>query len=241
MIEKTKGIVLHQIKYSDSGIIVQLYTSIFGRQSFLVKGLRKKKSGRHNILFQPLTILDSVIYYKEAHGMPVLKEFSVIYSPSLIYSDIRKTCMAMFLGEALTSILREENPNSSLYTFLEESIIYFDKCPENFANFHISFLAGLSSYLGFEPAPRKRTEDIYFDLLNGIFVPSPPMHSNYSDPDISRVLARFFSTSYDNSRDINLTGAVRNEVLETLIKYYSTHLPGLRRIKSLEILKEVFR
>jgi len=56
MIEKTKGIVLHQIKYSDSGIIVQLYTSTFGRQSLLVKGLRNKKSGRHNILFQPLTI-----------------------------------------------------------------------------------------------------------------------------------------------------------------------------------------
>ncbi|MZP56753.1 MAG: DNA repair protein RecO, partial [Bacteroidales bacterium] len=127
------------------------------------------------------------------------------------------------------------------FTFLEESIIYFDKCPESFANFHIAFLAGLSSYLGFEPAPCNKAQDVYFDLLNGIFVPSPPMHSNYSDPDISGVLARFFSTSYDNSRDINLTGAVRNEVLETLIKYYSTHLPGLRRIKSLEILKEVFR
>ncbi|HOU01572.1 MAG TPA: DNA repair protein RecO [Bacteroidales bacterium] len=241
MIEKTKGIVLHQIKYSDSGIIVQLYTSTFGRQSLLVKGLRNKKSGRHNILFQPLTILDAVIYYKESRGMPVLKEFSVFYSPAMIYSDIRKTSMAMFLGEALTTILREETPNNSLFTFLEESIIYFDKCPESFANFHIAFLAGLSSYLGFEPAPCNKAQDVYFDLLNGIFVPSPPMHSNYSDPDISGVLARFFSTSYDNSRDINLTGAVRNEVLETLIKYYSTHLPGLRRIKSLEILKEVFR
>ena len=241
MIEKTKGIVLHQIKYSDSGIIVQLYTSTFGRQSLLVKGLRNKKSGRHNILFQPLTILDAVIYYKESRGMPVLKEFSVFYSPAMIYSDIRKTSMAMFLGEALTTILREETPNNSLFTFLEESIIYFDKCPESFANFHIAFLAGLSSYLGFEPAPCNKAQDVYFDLLNGIFVPSPPMHSNYSDPHISGVLARFFSTSYDNSRDINLTGAVRNEVLETLIKYYSTHLPGLRRIKSLEILKEVFR
>ena len=241
MIEKTKGIVLHQIKYSDSGIIVQLYTSTFGRQSLLVKGLRNKKSGRHNILFQPLTILDAVIYYKESRGMPVLKEFSVFYSPAMIYSDIRKTSMAMFLGEALTTILREETPNNSLFTFLEESIIYFDKCPESFANFHIAFLAGLSSYLGFEPAPCNKAQDVYFDLLNGIFVPSPPMHSNYSDPDISGVLARFFSTSYDNSRDINLTGAVRNEVLETLIKYYSTHLPGLRRIKSLEILNEVFR
>lgn len=240
MIGKTKGIVLHQIKYSDSGIIVQLYTSIFGRQSLLVKGLRKKKSGRHNILFQPLTVLDSVIYYKEAQRIPVLQEFSVIYSPSLIYSDIRKTSMAIFLGEALNSILREEGPNNSLFTFLEESIVYFDKCPENFANFHIAFLAGLSSYLGFEPAPRKRTEDIYFDLLNGIFVPSPPMHANYSSPDISGVLARFFSSSYDNSREINLTGALRNEILETLLKYYSTHIPGLKRIKSLEILKEVF-
>mgnify|MGYP000844869731 CR=1 FL=1 len=240
MLEKTKGIVLQQIKYSDSGIVVWFYTQKFGRQSFILKGLRSKKSGKHNVFCQPMSILDMVIYYKDSRSMQTLKEFSVCYAPSDIYQNVRKCSVAIFLGEVLASVLSEESQNSPLFTFLEESIVYFDRCPDNFANFHIAFLAGLSSYLGFEPAPQTRNDDIYFDLLNGIFTPSPPTHSNYSDRNISGILASFFSASYDNSRNINLTGALRNEILETLMKYYSTHLPGLKKIRSLEILKEVF-
>ena len=58
MLEKTRGIILSQIKYSDSGIIARLYTRKFGRQSFLIRGMRNKKSGKHNILFQPMFILE---------------------------------------------------------------------------------------------------------------------------------------------------------------------------------------
>ena len=64
MLEKTRGIILHQIKYSDSGIVVQMYTRKFGRQSFLLKGMRNKKTGKHSILFQPMFILDLELYYK---------------------------------------------------------------------------------------------------------------------------------------------------------------------------------
>ena len=81
MLEKTRGIILHQIKYTDSGIVAQLYTRKFGRQSFLIKGMRNRKSGKHNILFQPMFILDLEIYYKASREMNVLKEFSVSYSP----------------------------------------------------------------------------------------------------------------------------------------------------------------
>ena len=58
--------------------------------------------------------------------------------------------------------------------------------------------------------------------------------------EISDILAAFFSASYDNAGNISLTGAFSNEVLETLVSYYSLHLPGLKRINSLEVLKEVF-
>jgi DNA repair protein RecO (recombination protein O) len=240
MIEKSRGIVLHQLKYADSGIVVQLYTLKFGRQSFLVKGMRKKKSGKHNALFQPLTILDLEFYYKESRDMQVIKEFSLHYSPADIFTDIKKTSVAIFLGEVLTSVLREETPNKDLFAFIEDSIIYFDGCGENFANFHIAFLAGLCSYLGFEPGLRPGPDDIYFDLINGTFVPVPPLHGNYAGREISDILAAFFSSSYDNSRKIVLNGTLRNEALGILVNYYSVHLPGLKKIRSLEVLKEVF-
>ena len=149
MIEKTRGIVLNQIKYTDSGIVARLYTREFGRISFMIKGMRNRKSGKHNILFQPLFILDLEVYYKAAREMQTIKEFSVAFTPYDIYSDIRKSSVAIFLGEVLTSVLKEESPNEDLFIFVEKSIRYFETSTDGYANFHLAFLAGLSSYLGF--------------------------------------------------------------------------------------------
>ena len=240
MLEKTKGIVLNRIKYSDSGIIVRLYTRKFGRQSFLIRGMRNTKAGRHNILFQPLFILDLEMNYKHSREMQVLKEFSVSFAPYEIHSDIRKSCVALFLGEVLTSVLKEESPHEEMFDFIEESIIYFDSCKEGFANFHIAFLAGLSSFLGFQAGARTDNNDTFFDLKNGSFVQMPPVHGNYANETVSNILADFYVASYDTAGKIPLTGTMRNEVLETLVKYYSLHLPALRKLKSLEVLKEVF-
>jgi DNA repair protein RecO (recombination protein O) len=118
--------------------------------------------------------------------------------------------------------------------------VYFDSCKDNYANFHIAFLAGLSSFLGFEPSLRSDSGQVYFDMKNGIFVPVPPVHGNYASETISDILAVFFASSYDTSCNISLTGILRNEVLETIVRYYSLHLPGLKKINSLEVLKEVF-
>jgi DNA repair protein RecO (recombination protein O) len=240
MLEKTRGIILHQIKYTDSGIVAQLYTRKFGRQSFLVKGMRNKKAGKHNILFQPMFILDLEVYFKASREMQVLKEFSVSYTPYEIYSNIKKSCVAIFLGEVLTSVLKEESPHEEMFDYIEESIVYFDSSKDGYANFHIAFLAGLSSFLGFEPSPRTNSEDVFFDMRNGAFVPIPPVHGNYANEEVSDILAGFFVASYDSVSNITLTGILRNEVLETLVRYYSLHLPGLKKINSLEVLKEVF-
>ena len=140
MLEKTRGIILHQIKYTDSGIIAQLYTRNFGRQSFIIKGMRNRRSGKHNILFQPMFILDLEINYKASREMNFMKEFSVSYSPYDIYSDIKKSSVAIFLGEVLTSVLKEESPHEEMFDYIEKSIIYFDRCKESYANFHIAFL-----------------------------------------------------------------------------------------------------
>jgi len=240
MIEKTSGIILHQLKYSDTSIIVQIYTRKFGRLSFLIKGMRNKKAGKHNVHFQPLSILELVIYYKESREMQILKEFSVQYFPTDIQNNIKKSCISIFLGEVLNSVLKEESPHGELFDYINDSIIYFDQRRDRFLNFHIAFLTGLSPFLGFEPGKRDDLENTYFDMMNGKFVQLPPLHGNYASVDISDILAKFFVTSWDKIDNIALSGSKRNEVLETLLRFYSLHLPGLKKINSLEILKEVF-
>jgi DNA repair protein RecO (recombination protein O) len=240
MLEKTTGIVLHQLKYSDSGIVLQIYTKSSGRQSFMLRGIRNRKVGRHNVHLQPLSVIDFVMYFKESRGMHTLKEFSVSYSPVEIHSNIKKSCIAIFLGEVLTSVLKEESAQEELFDYIKDSIIYFDNIKDGYSNFHIAFLTGLCSFLGFEPGKRTRSVDKVFDMVNGIFVPIPPSHGNYANIEISGILSDFFNSSWDDMNKIPLSGAKRNEVLMALLKYYSTHLPSLKKIKSLEILKEVF-
>jgi DNA repair protein RecO (recombination protein O) len=206
----------------------------------MIKGMRSRKSGKHNVLFQPMFILDLIFYYRESRSVQILKEFSVSYSPAETYADVKKSCIALFLSEILSSVLKEESPGFELFDYIENSIKYLDKSESGFANFHIAFLIGLSSFLGFEPGIRDDPEKKYFDLLNGSFVIMPPLHTAYADPHVSDILAEFFVVSFDKMESIPLTGSLRNEVLETIIRYFSIHLPGLKKINSLDIMKEIF-
>ena len=46
MLQKTKGIVLHTLKYNDTSIIVDMYTELSGRTSFLVPVRGRRQSSR---------------------------------------------------------------------------------------------------------------------------------------------------------------------------------------------------
>jgi DNA repair protein RecO (recombination protein O) len=240
MLEKTKAIVLHQIKYSDSGIIVHLYTRKFGRQAALIKGMHRKKSGKHSIMFQPMFILDIEIYYKPEKEIHMLKEFILSSVPTDIHSNVMKSTVCMFLGEVLSSVLREESPHEEMFDYIADSITWFDSAESDYANFHISFLSGLSRFLGFMPYIPGDRQKVFFDMRNGKFAISPPVHSDYASQDISSALAGFFDVSFEESGKINLSGKQRNDMLDTIIRYYSLHLPSLKKINSLDVLKEVF-
>jgi DNA repair protein RecO (recombination protein O) len=241
MLEKTKGIVLHSIKYSDSGIVVNLYTSKFGRLSVLIRGIGRKKTGKHSMIFQPLFILDMEMYYKSSREIQLLKEYSLIYPSYNLISDIRKSSVAIFLGEVLSSVLGEETPNAGMFEYIEEAILLFEHAKDDYANFHIAFLTGLTRYLGIEPLKRQDKNEVFLDMRNGRFVKSPPSNGDYANENISVIISDFQNSTLNEAGKISLGGKQRNEILETLMKYYSIHLPSLKKINSLEILKEVFR
>jgi DNA repair protein RecO (recombination protein O) len=241
MLEKTKGILLHQLKYNDSAVIVQFYTKDYGRQSFIIRGVRGKRKGNQAAMLQPMSVLELVAYFKRTREVQPVKEYTPSFVPLNIHNNIKKSCIALFLGEVLSSVLREEAPNSELFGFIEDSVMYLDAIEEPFSNFHIAFLAGLSGYLGFEPDKSLQETGCFFDLMNGNFCIIPPSHGNYATSEVSGILLSFFNSSFNDIMKYPLSGTIRNEVLETILRYYSLHLPGLRKIRSLEILHEVFR
>jgi DNA repair protein RecO (recombination protein O) len=240
MLHKTKGIVLHHIKYSDTSLIVKIYTEAFGLQSYLVKGARSKKSAFRSSLFQPLSLLELVVYHREKHDLQHIREAEVAEPFHSISSDLRKSTIALFLSEILIKTINEGETNSEMFEYISSSLHFFDMQTEGVENFHFYFLIQLSRYLGFHPQGESG-EKSYFDLREGRFRNVQPIHPDYLTGNTS---VNFYLLSHAGAADlagISLANNQRSDLLSAILLYYQIHLSGLGNIKSVEVLKEVFR
>ncbi|MFN4233431.1 MAG: DNA repair protein RecO [Bacteroidia bacterium] len=223
MLVKTEGIVLNKIDYTDSGIIVKIYTKNFGLLSFLVRGIHRKKSAQKASLFMPLSILEIVFYNKENQEIKIPKEIRLAYPFHSIQINLIKASMAVFIAEILLKSIRETFPDNRKYDFIKSSILHFDLQEEGFSNFHLSFLIKLSNYLGISITQKYAEENV----CDTRFI------------QINPILA-LLNQNYLALSQINISNNQRRELLQFIINYYQQHIENFGELKSLEVLKQVF-
>jgi len=241
MLSKTRGIAIHQIKYSETSIVAYVYTEQYGRQAYLVKGARGKNAVIRSSLFQPLYLLDMEVYHKSNTELQKIKE--VVNTP--VYGSIPfqsvKTAISIFLAEVLYRTVREETQNPSLFSFIYHSAQIFDVMEKGIADFHLVFLMQLTKYLGFYPSNNFGTDSQLFDLLSGRFVASVPFHGQIIEPRIGMKFAQLTTISFDQMNILHFNSSERREILAYLIDFYKCHVEGMGHIRSLAVLSEVFR
>lgn len=240
MLNKTRGIVLSHLKYSDSSIIAHIYTEGFGRLAIMVKGVRSKRAPGKISLFQPLFLVEMEIYHKSRRDIQTLKEIRNYKPFNSIPYDIRKSTIALFLAELLSKSLKEEEANPKLFDFLVNAIQWFDLMEEGIHNFHLCFLAELTKYLGFYPDSSNGEHTTYLDLQNGVFVEAKPLHSNHLSGDRSTNFHQLLKSTLQNFIDPGWSKASRINLLDDLIEYYRLQIDSLGPVKSIQVLKEVF-
>ncbi|MCE7067229.1 DNA repair protein RecO [Dyadobacter sp. CY326] len=231
MLHKTRGVALSYIRYRESSIIAKIYTEAFGIQTYIVNGVRSSKSRTNRIaLFQPLTLLDMVVYHKSKedtiHRISEMK----CYQPfqTLPY-DVVKSSLALFVTEMLSKTLKEEESNALLFHFIEESVTFLDLAENTFENFHIQFLMQLASFLGFGI---EAVEDLENELKHNHF-------PHLADATERNATIELLNHHYGIS--IPLDRSRRIMILEKLIFFYKIHMESLGEIKSLEVLREVLK
>ena len=240
MIYKTRGIVLRTINYSDTSIITKIYTEQFGVQSYLIKGAKRKKASVKANLFQPLSLLHLVVYKKEKKNLQVLKEAAPEIHLTSISQDPSKTSILFFLNEILDKCLREEENNPDLFSFLHETVQTLENAERDFAGFHLVFLIRFSRFLGFFPQGNFSDANYLFDLREGKFVSTEPMHPDFLLADSSKLLSGLIFSNYYTMDKLNLSGKERKDLLDTLLHFYHLHLSGMGSITSHKILEQVF-
>ncbi|MDQ1086043.1 MULTISPECIES: DNA repair protein RecO [unclassified Siphonobacter] len=224
MLQKTRGLVLNYLRYRETSIIVKIYTEEFGVQTYIENGVRSSKGKNKIALFQPLTLLDLVVYFKDSAGIQRISEIKVNHPYSTIPFDITKSTIALFITEVLSKTLKEEAGNPRLFQFLRESLIWLDQATEGYENFHLWFLLRLSFYLGFEPTTGQQ-------LAQELRLAGYPIH----DESELRKLDEL-----NVNPEIRIGRSSRNYLLEMVLKFYELHVDGMGEVRSLEILRTVF-
>ncbi len=237
---KGRGIVLNTLKYGDSSVVVHLLTDVGGRQSFMVQGVRSGKGrGSKMALFQPLFGVEFEGIASSRGDMHRFREVQSGVTLERMPFDVRRSTIALFMAEVLYRLVNEREENHDLFEFAWGSLIALDTIEEGISNFHLWFLANLSRQLGFYPG-NEHTHGAWFDIVEGSYTPSQPKHKLILEPENAEFLRDFTECDIRHLGEIGMNRTQRVDFLEGLITYYSYHLDGVRSIKSIEVLREVF-
>lgn len=239
MLHKTRGIVLKTTRFSESSVIVQVYTELFGLQSYMVNGVRGAKAKGKSNLYQPLQLLEMVVYHKSIGGIQRLSE--VKNSPAFhsIPFDILKSSLALFLNELIYRSLKHQDADENLFEFLFHAIQVLDTTENVLADFHLLFMVHFSRYLGFYPAGEYNETTPYFDLGKGSFVSVQPTHVLALDPPYSEFINQLLKSNFEIQERLIINAIQRKYLLEKLLEYYRYHIDGFGQMQSHLVLQEV--
>ena len=240
MVEKYTGIVLRTIKYNDSLMVADVYTLERGRASFLLPVSRSKSSKVRNVLFQPLSM---IMFTASGCGQKSLARITETL-PYKLYSsipcDVVKSSIALYLAEAMTFALKEMGEDEGLFTFLEWALTWFDATDEGYADFHLVFLSQLLRFLGIYPNVGDLAVNSYFDLQAGCLVREHPLHPHFLMPASAARFVALLRSDFQSVRLLALNREQRGEFLAVLEEYYRLHIPDFPRLRSTEVLRELF-
>ena len=241
MIVSTEGIVLHFIKYGESSVIATIYTRDFGRQSYLVNAARSKKSQNKASLLQPLFLVDMIAYQKQSRELHRIKELRSHHVYQNIPFEITKSSTAIFLAEVLYKSINEQESYPEMYDFIKNSLLYFDLMEKGSGNFHIWFLFRLTEYLGFLPDTSRVGFEGWFDIRKGAVVHFEPSHPFYANKEATENLTLLSALKIHEINGFEISRKMRDTLISVLIDYYQLHFDDLGEIKSLNVLREVFK
>lgn len=238
MLTTTKGIVFSALKYGEADLIVKCFTLSSGLKTYLLRGVLKSKKGKIKVsLFQPLTQLEIVASHKDKGTLEYMREARLGTAYQSLHTNVVKATVVMFLSEVLRNSVKEEEANSALYEFLEESLNWFDQQAKT-VNFHLLFLVKLTRFLGFYPDDNQQDLPV-FNLLDGTFQEVETNRDCVNDENVF-LLQRLLGTDFDDLSSIKLNQITRSGFLLMLLNYYEIHLQGFHKPKSLAVLNEIY-
>lgn len=236
---KTEAFVISSLRYAEADLIVKLYTLKEGVNSYLLRGVLKSKKGKIKpSFFQPLSLLEIDAIHNNKNTLFRLKEVKPTSHYESLHTNIIKGSVVTFISEVLNQVLIDNQPDEELFSFLKKYTQILDKS-NHFNLFPQYFLLKLSSFLGFHPDDSNNTLP-QFNLAEGKFDVASKSHYCIKQEELVNFKS-ILGIDFDSMSRLTMAKTERLKLLENLLLYFSLHIEGFKKPKSLHVIQELFR
>jgi len=228
MKSKAELIILNHTKFGENSIVLHTLSSEYGRRGFLVKVSPKTAMA----LFLPLNILQAEVTENPKANLWYARNFVSITPLNGIRGNIHKNTMTLFMSEVLYRVVKDQTNEDGLADWLKGQILTLDALQSDFANFHLLFLLNLCAALGFDPDAA--------GLAPFVTSCHPERCEGSSSGQNLRSLEALLSLPFTEALLLPLTGADRNAIAESILKYIEYHTESAVNVRSLAVLREIY-
>ncbi len=208
-------IVLNFTKIKENMIVLHCLGQSLGRRSFLIRaGARSQMA-----YYLPLNIIGLSVSNNPKSDLWTAKPVGSEYPLNGIRGNVFKNAMSLFMAEVLYRTVKEGAKEEGLYEWCVGQIVALDSILSDFSNFHLRFLLGLCTALGFAPS----SEDM----------------SGFCGKNADAV-TQLMTLDLAASMLVPLNGVRRSEIAYSIIKYLEFHTESAINVRSLDILHDLF-
>lgn len=233
---------MRSMKYRETSLICDIYCRELGMRSFLIQGVRKQRSRVGAGFFQPMQVLDLVVYDNPNSSLNKIKEANASLVFLELQSNIPKSAVGLFLIELARRSIREHSPNEELFDFLEDNLRYLESTRDTLQMLPLWLGIRMTGYLGFSPnLPDVISgEELYFDLRDGILGTSRPFHPDLIPPPLAGMFVELSVSEREELPRLKMSRDQRDELFDRMIDYYRLHVEHFGKLRSPDIFRELF-
>lgn len=233
-------ISLRVVKHSDATSIATIWTRERGRMAMSVSAGSGREARRRRALMMPFSVFECVGHLQPGREIMRVSDVRPFGPGNVSAADPVKNVVAMFLGDFLYAVLRENQPDTYLTDFIFDSVAELSRVNgAALANFHLYFLYRLSCFLGIAPDTGTYARGHFFDMREGVFTATPPLHAGSIDPGRAKMVWLLSRIGPDDLGRLKVNRTIRNEILDRIIEYYGMHHTSMSSLSSLQILRSV--
>lgn len=191
-------------------------------------------------MFTPLNQIEGVASWRPGRELLTLREPRAVMPLHGVMGHPTRGAVALFAAELMDRTLCEPQPDGPLFDFIAGFVSQLNDLSVPVANIHLCFMVGLCRHLGVLPDAEQYAPGRLFDIKEGVFRPTAPLHSMWLNEQESWAVALLLRIDWHNQSLYRYSRQQRRRLLKGMIDYMTVHAADLSGMKSPAVLADIF-